>query len=59
MRIRRRLLTDVYEEIKGSSVKTNMWKIRDDPYWNLLSPFNRDLAYFKGRIYEENKSAFL
>ena len=38
MRIRRRLLTDVYEEIKGSSVKTNMWKIRDDPYWILLSP---------------------
>ena len=38
MRIRRRLLTDVYEEIKGSSVKTNMWKIRYDPYWNLLSP---------------------
>ena len=38
MRIRGRLLTDVYEEIKGSSVKINMWKIRDDAYGILLSP---------------------
>ena len=38
MRIRGRLLTDVYEEIKRSSVRTNMWKIRDDPYYILLSP---------------------
>ena len=59
MRIRRRILTDVYEEIKGSSVKTNMRKIRDDPYWLLLSPLTETYTYFKGRIYEENKSAFL
>ena len=57
----RRLLTDIYERIKGHSIQPNMWKISLMLLEFYCTLFNRGLVDLsdKARVYEVKKSACL